>query len=41
VSNAAHGRRRLRTSLEIPPEEVLPAFDEKGRQSVQGLGVER
>jgi len=31
VSNAAYGRRRPQASIELPLEEVLPAFDERGR----------
>jgi RNA polymerase sigma-70 factor, ECF subfamily len=33
VSNAAYGRRRPQASMEIPLEEVLPAFDEHGRHA--------
>jgi len=33
VSNAAYGRRRPQASIEIPLEEVLPAFDEHGRHA--------
>jgi len=33
VSNAALGRRRAQASMEIPLEEVLPAFDEHGRHA--------
>jgi RNA polymerase sigma-70 factor (ECF subfamily) len=33
VSNAAYGRRRPQASIEIPLEEVLPAFDERGRHA--------
>ena len=33
VSNAAYGRRRPQASVEIPLEEVLPAFDEHGRHA--------
>jgi RNA polymerase sigma-70 factor (ECF subfamily) len=33
VSNAAYGRRRPKALIEIPLEEVLPAFDEQGRHA--------
>jgi len=33
VSNAAYGRRRPKVLIEIPLEEVLPAFDEYGRHA--------
>jgi len=33
VSNAAYGRRRPRAAVEIPLEEVFPAFDEHGRHA--------
>jgi RNA polymerase sigma-70 factor (ECF subfamily) len=33
VSNAAYGRRRPKALIEIPLEEVLPAFDEHGRHA--------
>jgi len=33
VSNAAYSRRRPQASMEIPLEEVLPAFDERGRHA--------
>ena len=33
VSNAAYGCRRAQASMEIPLEEVLPAFEEHGRHA--------
>jgi len=33
VSNAAYGHRRPKVLIEIPLEEVLPAFDEHGRHA--------
>ena len=33
VSNAAYGHRRPKVLIEIPLEEVLPAFDEYGRHA--------
>ena len=33
VCNAAYGRRRSQAPLEIPLEEILPAFDEQGRHA--------
>jgi RNA polymerase sigma-70 factor (ECF subfamily) len=33
VCNAAYGRRRTQPSIEIPLEEMLPAFDEHGRHA--------
>jgi RNA polymerase sigma-70 factor, ECF subfamily len=33
VSNAAYGRRRRPASIEVPLEEVLPAFNEHGRHA--------
>jgi len=33
VSNAAYGHRRPKVLIEIPLEEVLPAFDEQGRHA--------
>ena len=33
VSNAAYGRRRPKALIEIPLDEVLPAFDENGRHA--------
>jgi RNA polymerase sigma-70 factor, ECF subfamily len=33
VCNAAYGRRRSQVPLEIPLEDILPAFDEQGRHA--------